>query len=115
MKLNKVFTVILTLGLLCSVLLGYQRFQVESEYKNYEVDFYYEELEKLAQQEGRTVQEYLRLLRDTGIHNMFIREETIQQMKQSPNYDVDTWMDGYDMMIESLDPEAERRSRWTTG
>ena len=109
MKLNKVFTVILTLGLLCSVLLGYQRFQVESEYKNYEVDFYYEELEKLAQQEGRTVQEYLRLLRDTGIHNMFIREETIQQMKQSPNYDVDTWMDGYDMMIESLDPELIQR------
>ncbi len=109
MKLNKVFAAILALGLLCSTFLGFQRFQVESEYKNYEVDFYYEELEKLAQQEGKTTLEYLRLLKDTGIHNMFIREETLQIMKQSPNYVVDTKMDGYDMIIESPDAKLIQR------
>lgn len=109
MKLNKIFTLIMIVGLLVSGVLVYQRFQIESEYKSYEVDFYYTELEKLAQQEGKSMDEYLQLMKDTGIHNMFIREDTIQSMKDSPHYDVQTRMSGYDMIIESPDKALIQR------
>lgn len=105
MKLNKILTLVMVLGLLVSSVLVYKRFHIESKYKNYEVDFYYTEMEKLAQQEGKSIDEYLTKMQDTGVHNMFIREETIQSMKQSPKFDVDTRMDGYDMIIESPDKE----------
>ena len=103
MKFNKILTFFLLVGLIASSLLAYQRFDIESYYKNYEVDFYYSDLEKLAQQERKSMDEYLDMMKDTGVMNMFIREETIQSMKQSPNYDVDTRMSGYDMIIESPD------------
>ncbi|MDO4710396.1 MAG: DUF5693 family protein [Peptostreptococcaceae bacterium] len=105
MKLNKILTLLMIVGLLVSSILVYKRFHVEMEYKNYEVDFYYTEMEKLAQQEKKSIDEYLELMKDTGIMNMFIREETIQSMKQSPKFDVETRMDGYDMIIESPDKE----------
>ncbi len=53
MKLNRILTLFMALGLFISGIVAYQRHQVESEYKTYEVDFYYTELEKLAQQEGK--------------------------------------------------------------
>ncbi len=93
-------------GLLTAGILMYQRFVIESQYKNYEVDFYYSDLEKLAQQEDKTVEEYLDLLKSTGIHNMLIREETVQSLKQNSNYDIATKMDGYDLIIESSDKEV---------
>lgn len=105
MKYNKILTFFLIVGLIAAGILSYQRFDVESYYKNYEVDFYYSDLEKLAQQEGKTIDQYLDLMKDTGVMNMFIREETIQSMKQSPNYDLETRMQGYDMIIESEDED----------
>lgn len=105
MKLNKILTLVMIVGLIVSSHLVYRRFSVESEYKNYEVDFYYTELEKLAQQERKSIDEYLRLMKNTGVHNMFIREETVQSMKLSPKFDVETRMDGYDMIVESPDPD----------
>ncbi len=109
MKLNRILTLFMALGLFISGIVAYQRHQVESEYKTYEVDFYYTELEKLAQQEGKTIDEYLQLMKGVGITNMFIREETIQSMKQSANYDVETRISGYDLIIESPD---EALIRW---
>lgn len=109
MKLNKALTLIMIIGLIAAGILVYQRFAIESEYKNYEVDFYYSELEKLAQQEKKSIDEYLRMMKDTGVHNMFIKEDTIQSMKDSPHYDVTTRMSGYDMIIESPDKELIQR------
>ncbi len=105
MKYDKILAFFMIVGLIAAGILVFGRLQVESYYKNYEVDFYYSDLEKLAQQEDKTIDEYLDLMKDTGIMNMFIREETIQSMKQSPKYDVETRMSGYDMIIESPDQD----------
>lgn len=103
MKFNKILTFFLLVGLIASSVLAYQRFNTESYYKKYEVDFYYSDMEKLAQQEHKSMDEYLEMMKGTGIMNMFIREETIQSMKQSPKYDLETRMSGYDMIVESPD------------
>ena len=105
MKYNKKLILLFIIGLIASGVLVWQRFDVESYYKNYEVDFYYSDLEKLAQQEGKSIDQYLDMMKDTGVMNMFIREETIQSMKQSPDYDLETRMSGYDMIIESPDED----------
>lgn len=103
MKFNRILTFFLAFGLIASCILAFQRFDLESYYKNYEVDFYYADLEKLAQQEHRSMDQYLDMMKDTGVMNMIIREETIQSMKQSPNYEVETELVGYDLVIRSED------------
>ena len=76
---------------------------------NYEVDFYFDELEKMAEQDEKTIDEMLIQMKDTGINNVLLREETIQSMKQSPKYDIETKLDGYDMLVISPDEKLISR------
>lgn len=103
MRLNKILIIFLVIGIISSSFIVYKRNSLESYYKNYEVDFYYDELEKIAEQEEKSIDEILLDFKETGIQNMLIREDTIQSMKRSSKYDVETKLDGYDMIVTSSD------------
>ena len=109
MKINRVLAVFIAIGIVFSIILSYQRLDRELDYKTYEVNMYYAELEKVASQEGKSMDQMLKDMRDTGIQNMLIKEDTVQSLKQNPNYKLSTKMDGYDMIVESEDKALIKR------
>ncbi len=48
MKINRILAAAVSVGIAFSALLTIQRFDRESDYKTYEVNMYYSELEKVA-------------------------------------------------------------------
>lgn len=109
MKINRVLAIFTAIGIIFSAILAYQRFDRELDYKTYEVNMYYSELEKLASQEGKSMEQILQEMSNTGIQNMLIKEDTVQSLKQNPNYHLSTKMEGYDMIVESDDEELIKR------
>lgn len=109
MKINRVLAAFMAIGIVFSIILSYQRLDRELDYKTYEVNMYYAELEKVASQEGKSMDQMLKDMRDTGIQNMLIKEDTVQSLKQNPNYKLSTKMDGYDMIVESEDKALIKR------
>lgn len=109
MKINRILAAIMAVGLMFSAVLVYQRNDVENQYKSYEINMYYGELEKLASQEGLTIEQYLEMMQGVGINSMIIKEDTIQSLKQDPNYEIYTRMSGYDLIVESPDTELIQR------
>ncbi|MGB5824624.1 MAG: DUF5693 family protein [Proteocatella sp.] len=109
MKINRILAGFMAIGIMFSAVLAYQRFDKELDYKTYEVNMYYSELEKMASQEGISIDQVLENMKDTGITNMLIKEDTIQSLKQNPNYDITTRMSGYDLIVESKDAELIQR------
>jgi len=103
MKINRVLAGFLAIGIMFSAVLAYQRLDKELDYKTYEVNMYYSELEKMASQEGISIDQVLKNMKDTGITNMLIKEDTVQSLKQNPNYDITTRMSGYNLIVESPD------------
>lgn len=103
MKINRILAAVLAIGIVFSGVLAYQRLDRELDYKTYEVNMYYSELEKMASQEGVSIDQTLKGMKETGITNMLIKEDTLQSLKQNPNYDITTSMDGYDLIVESSD------------
>lgn len=109
MKINRILAAVVALGLAFSAILTLQRFDREADYKTYEVNMYYSELEKVASQEGKSMDSLLEDMKDTGITNMLIKEDTIQSLKQNPAINLSTRMDGYDLIIESADSNLVKR------
>lgn len=109
MKINRVLAFFMAIGIVFSVILSYQRFDRELDYKTYEVNMYYSELEKVASQEGKSMEQLLADMKETGIQNMLIKEDTVQSLKQNPNYSLSTRMEGYDMIVESKDEALIKR------
>ncbi len=109
MKINRILAFFMAIGIVFSVILSYQRFDRELDYKTYEVNMYYSELEKVASQEGKSMEQLLADMKETGIQNMLIKEDTVQSLKQNPNYSLSTRMDGYDMIVESKDQALIKR------
>ena len=109
MKINRILAFFMAIGIVFSVILSYQRFDRELDYKTYEVNMYYSELEKVASQEGKTMEQLLADMKETGIQNMLIKEDTVQSLKQNPNYSLSTRMEGYDMIVESKDEALIKR------
>ena len=97
MKINRILAAAVAVGIAFSALLTIQRFDRESDYKTYEVNMYYSELEKVASQEGVSMDDMLEDMKDTGITNMLIKEDTLQSLKQNPTVSLTTRMSGYDL------------------
>ena len=109
MKINRILAAAVAVGIAFSALLTIQRFDRESDYKTYEVNMYYSELEKVASQEGVSMDDMLEDMKDTGITNMLIKEDTLQSLKQNPAVSLTTRMSGYDLIIESEDSALIQR------
>jgi len=109
MKINRILAAAMAIGIAFSAILSLQRFNTELDYKTYEVNMYYSELEKVASQEGKSMDTVLQEMKDTGITNMLIKEDTIQSLKQNPSVSLSTRMDGYDLIIEAEDSALIKR------
>lgn len=109
MKINRILAIFIAIGIVFSVILSYQRFDRELDYKTYEVNMYYSEFEKVASQEGKSMEQLLTEMKVSGIQNMLIKEDTVQSLKQNPRYRLSTRMEGYDMIVESEDENLMKR------
>jgi len=79
-KIRAVLIVLLALGGLTAVMVAAQRWSVERKNRTVELVADYEEIVALATDEGCSVDEALRRLKDAGLTSVAIREETLTDL-----------------------------------
>lgn len=107
MKANKVFLVIMLVGLAAASYLALARFQVEGQYKTYEVTMDLEEIRKVAALEGISLADSLARWKEVGIDSVTISEASLDNLRRNNEYKVRTWFEGYDLVVEASSQGVE--------
>jgi hypothetical protein len=77
---KKIFCLCVALGLICSLILNYQRMQVEDANKQIETVMESEAMYRIAQEDGVPVQDVYKAFRDIGVTTMSVSDESLLQM-----------------------------------
>lgn len=99
MKLDKIVLSLMLVGLISSLFIVSQRWQVENRYKQYELTMDYVELERFASEAGRPLPQVMKEFKEAGIHSVNIPEATIGSLKKNLDYKLTTRMEGYDLVV----------------
>lgn len=101
MKFRKLYLAIICLGAISALFLTYQRMGIESAYKTYELTMSFEELRKISELSGRSIEEELRLWKDAGLNSVTMEEENITSLKTNRSFRLSTKHQGSDLFIEA--------------
>ncbi len=107
MKFKKLYVAFVFLGLIASLVLVYQRFEVEKQYKNYEVTMPFGEIKRLAALSGNSIEEELKEWKEAGLDSVTVNEATIGNMRSSSIYKTSLKRMGCDLYIEGGKKELD--------
>lgn len=92
-RYNPVLVVIVLIGLLFSLVLNWQRHQVEQANRTVEQAIEYESVLRLAQTEGISINKALSLLKERGITTLILFDSTLEKLGQKGKVSVVTGAD----------------------
>lgn len=99
MKIERLFALVLAIGLISSSLILFQRADVEKGYKNYEITLDYTEMVRFADIGGEDLDYYLREFKEAGASSINIGEATINSLKQNMDFKIRTELEGFDLVV----------------
>lgn len=113
-QMKSVICIIVALSLLVCGYIGFERVEVEQEYKDVQISIRYSDVLSIAQQMDKEVAEVLREFRDAGATNLFVRENTVAPNARGELYNYKeqgkaNYYEGY--ILEKFYPEASNIQR----
>ncbi|MGL6173818.1 MAG: DUF5693 family protein, partial [Cellulosilyticaceae bacterium] len=108
-QMKNVICIIVALSLLVCGYIGFERIQVEREYKDVQISIRYSDVLSIAQQMDKEVEEVLREFKEAGATNLFVRENTVAPSARGELYNYKeqgkaNYYEGY--ILEKFYPEA---------
>ncbi|WP_099190017.1 DUF5693 family protein [Tepidibacter mesophilus] len=101
MKVNRLFSIFLIIGILFSSVLVFERNGIESEYKNVEIVLDYDQLLKMKEGSDEDLKYFLNEFKDMKVSSVAINEATINTLKNRKEYKIKTSIDGYDLIVSA--------------
>lgn len=99
MKIERLFALVMAIGLIASSLILFQRVDVERGYKNYEITLDYTEMTRFADIGDEDLDYYLREFKEAGALSINVGEATINSLKQNMNFKINTDLEGFDLVV----------------
>ena len=105
--------VLCVISLISSVMVGFDRYQVENSHKQYDIMMKYTDVLNISMQTGMTYEEVLKDLKETGVNLLLVSENKIlsDSAENSANFEAQgkaTVYSGYQLILNASDEERER-------
>lgn len=82
-KYNRLLIICIVIGLIAAIVVNIQRYNVEQANKTVDLAIDYEDMLKLAQMEGRPIEEVLSRAKEAGITSLAVYETTFEKLNKS--------------------------------
>ncbi len=105
MKINKIFSIAIVLGLICAGVIVASRFMTENHYKNYEFTMFFEDVKNIASLKDEPIEESLTEWQDVGINSITLTEASIESLKSDDEFKVTSKLIGSDLEVTAT-PEG---------
>ena len=82
LKINKIILILIIIGLVTGIWLSYGRHRVEQANRTVDMVFEYEEIVHFAGQSGKSIEETMRLFKESGITSLAVYETTLERLEE---------------------------------
>ncbi len=100
MNWKKLFIGIILISFVTGLFVGYRRYTVEAPERFYEITMPYEEVQKMASFEGKTITDSLANWRDVGVNTITLTEMTISNLENSGYFNLHSHFEGNNLVLE---------------
>lgn len=101
MKVNRLLSLFLVIGILFSTVFVFKRGNIENGYKNVEITIDYGEILKMDMESDKDAFYFLKEFKGMNVTSVSLNEMTLNSLKEREEFKIKTSLDGYDLVVES--------------
>ncbi|SHJ86236.1 DUF5693 family protein [Tepidibacter formicigenes] len=101
MKVNRLFSLFLVIGIIFSSIFVFHRGNIENGYKNVEITLDYDQLLKMKEESDKNLEYFLKEFKSMGVNSVSVNEATLNSLKDRKEFNIKTSLEGYNLVVSS--------------